>query len=168
MWDVQHEAEAVAATTEAISDDKKDKRQRQAETVATAEHWMAVEQEIAEQRDRDACAPPVIDLTQQQPELLEVKAEPFREHTPEFEERPRASFVIGEEEPLEAGGASAYPIPLFSLPESAAAEGNATLPPEVSPERRLLRACCGKALRIVGSNRRVKPHGWVCFAVWVQ
>jgi hypothetical protein len=73
---------------------------------------MAVKQEIAEERDLDAYAPPVIDLTQQQPEVIEVEAVPFREHTPEYEERNRAPVVLGEEEPLEAGGASTYSIRL--------------------------------------------------------
>jgi hypothetical protein len=98
---VQQEAEAVAATTRAIPDNKKQS--------ATVER-LRVKQEIAEERDGDAYAPPVFDLTsKQKPEVFEVEAEPYRERTPEYEARERAPFVIGQEEPLEAGGASAYP-----------------------------------------------------------
>ena len=146
---VQHEAKAVAATSEAIPDEdgKNDKRQRQAETVPTAGDgvdWMRVKQGMVEarhpscgmsdlayrwrhpapnaaqpvdqgaqaQHERGVYAPPVVDLTQEEekPEVFEVEeAEPLpqREHTPEYEERERVPFVIGEEEPLEAGGASA-------------------------------------------------------------
>jgi hypothetical protein len=150
---VQHEAKAVAATSEVILDDgKNDKRQRAAETVSKtvptagdwSVDWMRVKQEMVQarhpdcgmsdlayrvrhpapnaaqltdqgtqaQHERGVYAPPVADLTQQEekPEVFEVEqAEPLpqRERTPEYEERERVPFVIGEEEPLEAGGASA-------------------------------------------------------------